>query len=113
MTRVRSSLVARLTAMRRRLARLEAEQARTLAALPARFGFANAQEFCLAVEAAIGRPRQRPSRRRRAVITKATRAAVKNMVQNGKTAKEIQELLGLSASSIYNIKRLLRVSRPR
>lgn len=111
-----------LEAAKARVAHLEAalakEQERELARLPAKFGFSAVGEFIRAVLAASRKTRPAAAttahlRRKRAVITKATRVAVKNMIESGKTAKETARMLGLSVSSVHNIKKTLKLVRPR
>lgn len=87
-----------------------------LAALPARFGFANAADFIAAVRAASGKRRGRKSssakptpakRRKRAVITDDIRASVKKLVEDEKTGAEIAATLKISLPSVQNIKKAL------
>lgn len=112
-----------LEAARAKLAALEkgiaAELNQELAALPAKYGFADAASFISAVKAATGGggKRGRPAaaaaqpttrrRRKRAKITDETRAQVKKMVQEEKTGKEIAAALGISLPSVQNIKTAL------
>ena len=124
-----------LEAARAKLATLEQSIAdelnKELAALPAKYGFASADEFLLAVSAATGGRgvrrgrRGRPAgsgrgagkgggrRRRRAVITDETRAQVKKMVDGGKTGAEIAAALKISLPSVQNIKKALGLVKSR
>jgi hypothetical protein len=77
-----------------------------LAALPARYGFKTAAAFTAAVRAVSGKPRKR------SVITDATRAKVKKYVEEGKTGREIMELVGVSLPSVHNIRKALGLVRP-
>ena len=105
-----------------RVAKLEqsiaAQLAKELAALPAEYGFASVADFLKAVKAAAGhRPgkagRKAGGRRRRAVITAATRAKVKALVQAGKTGAEIAAAAGISLPSVQNIKKALGLVKAR
>ncbi len=128
-----------LEATRAKLATLEqavaSELNKELAALPAKYGFASADEFSRAVRAAAGgggsRRRGRPpkagaaakpaagraaggrKRRKRAVITDETRTQVKKMVEAGKTGNEISKSLGISLPSVQNIKKALGLVKKR
>ena len=116
-----------LEAARARIATLEksiaSELNAELAALPAKYGFDSAAAFTAAVKAA-GRGRKRRGakpakagpgrkRRRRAVITDATRASVKKLVEGGKTGAEIGKALGISLPSVQNIKKALGLVKKR
>lgn len=118
-----------LAATRVKLAELEksvaAELNQELAALPAQYGFDNADAFVAAVRAASGQRRGRkpakakaPSakpaggkRRKRATITDETRAEVKKLVEAGKTGNEIARVVGISLPSVQNIKTSLGLVR--
>jgi hypothetical protein len=126
-----------LETARAKLATLEQSIAqelnKELAALPAKYGFASADEFVRAVQAAgggrvrrgrRGRPpgpsaakggRGGPGRKRRtrAVITDETRAQVKKMVGEGKTGAEIAKTTGISLPSVQNIKKALGLVQKR
>jgi len=133
-----------LEAARAKLASLEQsiqdELKNELATLPAKYGFASADDFATAVRAASGgsssgdpaRRGRRPGRpaktassaasvadkggrkrRKRAVITDETRAQVKKMVESGKTGAEIAKGLGISLPSVQNIKNALGLVRKR
>jgi hypothetical protein len=113
-----------------RLARLEkslaAQLQEELASLPAAYGFGSIRAFVAAVSQAgsrRGRGRAagrkakaaptRSRRRRRAVITDATRANVKKLVQGGKTGAEIAKAVGISLPSVQNIKKSLGLVKSR
>ncbi len=135
-----------LEATRAKLASLElsiaSELNKELASLPAKYGFASAEDFVTAVRAAsggrasapaatkgAGRRRGRPAgstakkaaaaapsggkRRKRAVITDETRTQVKKMVEGGKTGAEIAKNLGISLPSVQNIKKALGLVKER
>lgn len=134
-----------LEAARAKLASLEqsiqSELSKELAQLPAKYGFASADEFVDAVRAATGgggaggrgrrgRPARRgrppaaaaagggrggPGRKRRtrATITDETRAQVKKLVEGGKTGAEIAKSLGISLPSVQNIKKALGLVKKR
>ena len=115
-----------LEAARARLANLEhaiaSELRAELASLPAKYGFASAREFVVAVTAASGARRGRKpgkaaaggrQRRRRAVITDETRASVKKLFESGKTGGEIAKSLGISLPSVQNIKKALGLVKKR
>ena len=87
-----------------------------LAALPAKYGFDDVASFAAAVKAAAGGKRKGRGpakkaaggkRRKRAVITDATRAQVKKLVEAGKTGGEIAKAAGISLPSVQNIKKAL------
>lgn len=121
-----------LEAARAKLAALEqsiqGELNKELAALPAKYGFASAEDFLAAVRAATGakvRRGRKPGkagagkgapgkkRRKRAVITEATRNEVKKLVEAGKTGGEISKSLGISLPSVQNIKKALGLVKKR
>ncbi len=113
----------KLAAEKARLAKLElalvAETHRQLAGLPAEYGFDDLNDFIKALKQAAGSRRGRPpkagkqagkksgGRKARAVITDATRAKVKAMVEAGKTGAEIAKAVGVSLPSVHNIKKAL------
>jgi len=115
-----TSRIQELAAARAKIETLEREIAaqlnKELAALPAQFGFDNASDFIAAVRAA-GRKGARSvnkngsKRRTRAVITDATRAEVKKLVEAGKTGGEIAKAVGISLPSVQNIKKALGLVR--
>lgn len=88
-----------------------------LAALPGQFGFDDVKAFIKAVQAAAGGKRTagkkaKPAtgakkRRPRAVITDATRAQVKKLVEAGKTGAAIAKEVKISLPSVHNIKKAL------
>lgn len=121
-----------LEAARAKLAALEkaaaAEMNKRLAALPGEFNFDDVESFIAAVRAATGSKRGRPAgaakstgkrggpgvkRRRRAVITDDTRAAVKKHVEEGKTGAQIAKALRISLPSVQNIKKALGLVKPK
>lgn len=115
-----------LEAARAKIAALEQsvmqERNAELAALPARYGFADAKAFIRAVRAAArgGRGRRaahgatpRGARRKRAVVTDATRAEVKKLVEAGKTGGEIAKALDISLPTVQNIKKALGLVKKR
>jgi DNA invertase Pin-like site-specific DNA recombinase len=124
-----------LEAARAKLATLEQsiadELTKELSALPAKYGFASADEFLQAVGVATGGRRLRRGRRgrpagsgrvagkgggrrrRRAVITDETRAQVKKMVNDGKTGAEVAAALKISLPSVQNIKKALGLVKSR
>jgi len=110
-----------LAATKARVASLEKSIAdqlnKELSALPAKFGFDNVAAFVKAVKAAGGGKRKgrgaakkagpAKKRRKRAVITDATRAEVKKLVEAGKTGAAIAKTVGISLPSVQNIKKAL------
>ncbi len=117
-----------LQAVRVRLAELEtavaAERAEELAALPGRYGFESVGAFIDAIRAASGKRRGRKpgskaastnsaggKRRKRAKVTDETRAAVKKLVEQGKTGSEIAKAVGISLPTVQNIKKALGLVR--
>ena len=126
-----------LEAARAKLAALEqsvqGELHKELAALPTNYGFASVEDFLAAVRAATGTKARRgrkpgkasaakagagkgapgKKRRKRAVITEATRGEVKKLVEAGKTGGEISKSLGISLPSVQNIKKALGLVKKR
>ena len=119
-----------LAAAKARVAQLEqsiaGELRAELAGLPARFGFSDIKSFVGAVKAAAGGKRSRrggraakakvvaqAKRRKRAVITDATRAQVKKLVEAGKTGTQIAKAVGVSLPSVQNIKKALGLVKAR
>jgi len=115
-----------LEAAKARLAKLQralaAQLHKELAALPAKFGFENVKDFLKAAAAAGAGRAGRPSgknaaaksgRRRRAVITDATRAEVKKLSEAGKTGAEIAKAVHISLPSVQNIKKALGLVKAR
>jgi hypothetical protein len=97
---------------------------KALAALPGEYGFDSVAAFAKAVKAAAARVGTRPGkakgrkpagakRRKRAVITDATRAEVKQLVEAGKTGGQIAKELGISLPSVQNIKKALGLVKAR
>lgn len=89
-----------------------------LAALPEKYGYKSAADFLKAVAlATMGETAKRgkkgTKRGKRAKITDATRAAVKDHVQSGKTGREIAKLLRISLPSVQNIKKSLGLVQKR
>lgn len=119
-----SAKLKELEAARAKLAALEqavqSELNKELAALPGKFGFDSADAFVAAVRAATGGRRgsgakgaNGKKRRRRAVITDATRAEVKKLVEAGKTGAEIAKAVGISLPSVQNVKKALGLVKKR
>jgi hypothetical protein len=116
--------IKQLAAAKAKLARLEKSVAneihKELAGLPASYGFDSPKSFFRAVLAAIGvrrgsKPKSAGSRkrRRRAVITDATRSAVKKLAEAGKTGAQIAKEVGISLPSVQNIKKALGLVKAR
>jgi DNA-binding NarL/FixJ family response regulator len=118
-----------LASLKSRAAALEAQVAtdldKQLAALPAKFGFNNPNDFIAALRAATSGRRASKTgsqtrsnqtnagRRRRATITDETRAKVKAFVESGKTGSEIAKALSISLPSVQNIKKALGLVQKR
>jgi len=118
--------IKQLEATKAKLARLEKSVAaalhRELASLPGAYGFDSLDTFIKALRTAIGAGRGRKpgrpakkagKRRRRAVITDATRAAVKKLSEAGKTGAQIAKELKISLPSVQNIKKALGLVKAR
>jgi hypothetical protein len=127
--------IRQLEATKVKLADLERTVARELrvelAGLPAAYGFGGLRDFLDAVRQASkggrGRAGRKPAkasgrkpgkpakgrRRRRAVITDATRAGVKKLVEAGKTGGQIAKALKISLPSVQNIKKALGLVKGR
>lgn len=95
-----------------------------LASLPGKYGFESLKEFVGALRSSSGLARGtrkaksakavvKAKRRKRAVITDATRAAVKKLVASGKTGSQISKSLGISLPSVQNIKKALGLVKSR
>jgi hypothetical protein len=93
-----------------------------LATLHGKYGFASLGEFVSALKASAGakgrkgkpaRAAVKAKRRKRAVITEATRASVKKLVEAGKTGSQIAKSLGISLPSVQNIKKALGLVKAR
>jgi hypothetical protein len=87
-----------------------------LASLHDKFGFPSLSDFVKALKvASAGSSRKAgrgkapkaagAKRRKRAVITDATRSEVKKLVETGKTGSQIAKTLGISLPSVQNIKK--------
>jgi hypothetical protein len=102
---------------------IAAQLNKELAALPGQFGFDDVSAFMKAVKAAsrgkrgakkkAKRAAVGKKRRSRAVITDATRAQVKKLVEAGKTGGEIAKAAGISLPSVHNIKKALGLVQKR
>ncbi|MEO7700669.1 MAG: helix-turn-helix domain-containing protein [Opitutus sp.] len=116
--------IKKLAEARAELEKFEQLIARKLAGLPAQYGFNSVNAFIAAVRAAVGKRRGRKSsqtksaaantsikRRKRAIITVATRAEVKKLVGDGKTGNEISKTVGISLPSVQNIKKAFGLVR--
>lgn len=93
-----------------------------LASLPAKYGFDSVKAFANAVKAAGAPGKVRPAaakpaavgkKRTRAVITDATRADVKKLVEAGKSGSAIAKTLKISLPSVQNIKKALGLVKAR
>lgn len=96
-----------------------------LASLHGKYGFGSLEEFISALRGAGGgsrrkAPKGRPAkaggkrkRAKRSVITDATRASVKKLVESGKTGSQIAKALGISLPSVQNIKKALGLVKAR
>lgn len=117
-----------IAAAKAKIAALEksvaAEVNKELASLPAKYGFASFKAFAKAVKAASGRSGKvraaaksassgGKKRRTRAVITDATRAELKKLVEAGKSGGAIAKTLKISLPSVQNIKKALGLVKPR
>lgn len=104
--------------------KVEAGLRKELAGLPAAYGFADVKSFVKAVTGASSgrkgrgagakaKPAGRGQKRRRAVITEATRAEVKKLTEAGKTGSVIAKTLRISLPSVQNIKKALGLVKAR
>jgi hypothetical protein len=94
-----------------------------LVLLPLKYGFDSLSEFVKALKAAPGGNSRghkvkaskagKAKRRKRSVITDATRASVKKLVESGKTGSQIAKSLGISLPSVQNIKKALGLVKAR
>lgn len=92
-----------------------------LASLPAKYGFDSVKAFADAVKAAgapgkvrpVAKPAAVDKKRTRAVITDATRAEVKKLVEAGKSGSAIAKALKISLPSVQNIKKALGLVKAR
>ena len=118
--------IKQLEAAKANLARLETAVSRhlqkELAGLPRAYGFDSLKTFFRAVTAAAGgkggsakapKAAGGKKRRKRAVITDATRAAVKKLAEAGKSGAEISKEVGISLPSVQNIKKALGLVKAR
>jgi len=123
--------IKQLEAAKAHLAKLEKHIAakihRELASLPAQYGYGSVKLFLKAVVAAAGGGKGAAGRgtgnaakaggsrkrRKRAVITDATRAQVKKLVEAGKTGSAIAKELHISLPSVQNIKKALGLVKAR
>ncbi|HVW19853.1 MAG TPA: helix-turn-helix domain-containing protein [Opitutaceae bacterium] len=114
--------IKQLEAAKAKLAQLEKSVAaglqRELAGLPAAYGFDSLRAFIRAVTAASGGRKAGASakgakRRKRSVITDATRAQVKKLTEAGKTGAQIAKEVGISLPSVQNIKKALGLVKAR
>lgn len=110
-----------LAAVKAQAAALEIEISeglnKTLASLPAQYGFDSVKSFVAAVRRASrtgkrGRgsksaPKSGKPKRTRAKITDEIRATVKKMVEDKKTGSAIAKAVGISIPSVQNIKKAL------
>jgi len=118
-----SDRIKRLQAAQAKVSRLEktvAAQLRSeLKQLPSRYGFSDVRAFVKAVleagqaSKASVEPKPAVRRRSRAIITNATRAAVKSMAKAGKTEGEIARAIGISPASVHSIKKSAGLVKPR
>ncbi len=102
---------------------IASQLSKELAALPGEFGFNDVTAFIKAVKSASAGNSGRKAkakrvaggqkRRSRAVITEATRAQVKKLVESGKTGGEIAKAVGISLPSVHNIKKALGLVQKR
>ncbi len=98
---------------------IRSEMARELASLPRKYGFSSTQAFLKAVRSVAGNSMVKAGkklagkRRKRAVITAATKAKVKELVTAGKTGSEIAKAVGISLPSVQNIKKELGLVKAR
>jgi DNA invertase Pin-like site-specific DNA recombinase len=123
--------IKKLEATRARLAALEksvaGELTHELASLPGRYGFDSLGSFFKAVRSAAsdrGRAGKAATakaggkaggrkRRRRAVITDATRAEVRKLSEAGRTGAEIAKAVGISLPSVQNVRKALGLVKSR
>jgi hypothetical protein len=95
-----------------------------LSTLHDKYGFSSLADFIKALRTGSG-PSGKPAkgkhtkatgkakRRKRAVITEATRTEVKKLVESGKTGSQISKSLGISLPSVQNIKKALGLVKAR
>jgi hypothetical protein len=117
-----TSKIKELAATKAKMADLEksiaAQLTKELAALPAQYGFASAEEFARAVLGSGGKagkrgvtinPVGKKPRKARVEITDAMRAKVKELAEAGKTGAEIATAVGISIPSVQNVKKALGI----
>lgn len=116
-----------LEATKAKIATLEKSIAKRLhkelSSLHNKYGFSSLTDFISALQGASGRGsrgKSSPSkgalkskRAKRSVITDATRASVKKLVESGKTGSQIAKTLGISLPSVQNIKKALGLVKAR
>jgi hypothetical protein len=117
-----------LAALREKLAHLEhtaeIELRQELSELHEKYGFADVKSFLKAIKAAVsGHPSSGRSRtakaaavaktRKRAKITDAIRAKVKELVKAGKSGTQIAKAVGISLPSVQNVKKALGLVKSR
>lgn len=109
----KAKISAKIAALENKISAYRRQQ---LATLPAKHGFDSVAAFLKAVKQAAGgkgRVAAGKKRRKRAVITDATRAAVKKQTEAGKTGAAIAQSLGISLPSVQNIKKALGLVKAR
>jgi len=93
---------------------IEADRAKELATLPAKFGFSDAAAFIRAFRGATGGGTAgKGKRHKRTVITDEIKGKVKAMTVAGKTGAEISSTVGISLPSVQNIKKELGLTKSR
>ena len=111
---------ARIVALEKSIAkRLRKE----LSSLHDKYGYSSLTDFISALKGASGggsrrkasqgKPARKAKRAKRSVITDATRASVKKLVESGKTGSQIAKALGISLPSVQNIKKALGLVKAR
>jgi len=126
-----TSQIKELAATREKLAQLEraveAGLRQELSGLHEEYGFADVESFLEAVKSAAGgggrgkgrkakntpKAAAAPKTRKRAVITAATHAQVKKLVEAGKSGSQIAKMVGISPPSVQNIKKALGLVKSR
>jgi hypothetical protein len=97
---------------------------RELSSLHGKYGFDSLNEFIAALKGTATGSRKgtrggpaknggKEKRHKRSVITDATRASVKKLVEAGKTGSQIAKSLGISLPSVQNIKKALGLVKAR
>lgn len=115
---------AKLDALKRKVAALEAQLARSnrkLLHLPGRYGFQSMNAFIDALRTASGSSTSSRAaqtgvgagRKPRAKITSETKTKVKALVKQEKTGSEIAKTLNISLPSVQNIKKELGLVKAR